>query len=81
MPWIHQVPEARAEGRLAEQYRRAKERAGRVWNIIRIMSLNPEQLDASMNLYLAIMHGESPLSRRQREMLATVVASELACPY
>lgn len=81
MSWINQVPEGQASGRLAELYRQANERAGRVWNIIRIMSLNPEQLDASMNLYLAIMHGESPLSRRQREMLATVVASELACPY
>jgi len=27
------------------------------------------------------MHGDSPLSRVQRELIATVVAAELDCPY
>jgi hypothetical protein len=48
---------------------------------VHILSLNPEVMQASMGLYKALMHQESPLSRMQREMLATVVSAELACPY
>jgi len=57
------------------------QRAGRVWNIVRIMSPNPPVLDASMKLYGAVMQGPSPLSRVQRELLATVVSAELNCHY
>lgn len=81
MPWIHQVPIDEATGALKEQFDNAIERAGRVWGIVHIMSLNPDTLTASMGLYGATMHKESPLSRLQREMLATVVSAELACPY
>ena len=81
MAWIHQVPVENAKGILKDQFDQAVERSGRVWNIVRIMSQNPEQLTASMALYCTIMHGESPLSRFQRELLATVVSAELSCPY
>ena len=81
MAWIEQISNDDATGILRDQYDMALERAGRVWNIVRIMSQNPEQLAASMSLYGAIMHGPSPLSRFQRELLATVVSAELACPY
>jgi alkylhydroperoxidase family enzyme len=81
MPWIHQVPVEHATGRLKQSFDAAVKRAGRVWNIVRIMSQNPEQLEASMTLYIAIMHGASPLTRFQRELLATVVSLELACRY
>jgi alkylhydroperoxidase family enzyme len=81
MPWIEQVPLDRATGDLKQEFDQAVARSGRVWNIVHIMSLNPEQLKASMTLYKAIMHGDSPLSRFQRELIATVVSAELACPY
>jgi len=81
MPWIEQVPVEKATGTLKQEYDEAIARSGRVWNIVKIMSLNPEQLRASMTLYKEVMHGTSPLSRFQRELVATVVAAELACPY
>ncbi len=56
-------------------------RAGRVWNIVRIMTPNAEAMRASMGFYSAIMHGESPLSRPQREMLAVVVSRINHCVY
>jgi alkylhydroperoxidase family enzyme len=74
------APEA-AEGPLAEQYQAARVRAGRIWNIVRLMSPNPAVLKASMDLYLAIMYGPSPLSRVQREMLAVVVSRTNGCRY
>lgn len=82
MAWIQQVPIDEATGKLKEEFDAAKARAeGRVWNILRIMSVNPEVLGASMNMYGALMHGESPLSRPQREMLATVVSANIGCVY
>ena len=56
-------------------------RAGRVWHIVHIMSLNPRVLKASIGHYAAIMFGPSPLSRVQRELLATVVSAEVGCHY
>ena len=45
------------------------------------MSLNPSVLHRSMELYKAIMFGPSPLSRQERELLATVVSSVNECEY
>ena len=81
MPWIQEVPPEDATGLLKEQFDEAQERAGRVWHIVQIMSLNPEAMRDSMAMYLTILKGESPLSRAQREMLATVVSAELECHY
>ena len=81
MPWIDQIPVAEAKGYLKKQFDAAIERAGRVWHIVHIMSVNPRAMKASIDFYSAIMYGKSPLSRVQREMLATVVSCELACHY
>jgi hypothetical protein len=35
----------------------------------------------SLAFYATIMMGDSPLTRVQREMLATVVSAELRCLY
>ncbi len=50
-------------------------------NILRIHGINPPVLRAHLDLYRAVMHGESPLSRRQREMVAVVVSSLNGCHY
>lgn len=81
MPWIHQIPVEKARGLLKAEFDKATRRAGRVWNIVHIMSLNPRVMKASMEQYIAIMFGPSPLSRLQRELLATVVSTELDCHY
>jgi hypothetical protein len=81
MPWIEQVPHEEAVGLLKEQLDEAVERAGRIWHIVHVMSVNPEAMRDSIGFYLTIMMGESPLSRVQREMLATVVSAELECHY
>jgi alkylhydroperoxidase family enzyme len=81
MPWIREVPPEDATGLLREQLDQATERAGRVWHIVQVMSLNPGALRDTIQFYLTVMMGESPLSRVQREMLATVVSAELECHY
>ncbi|MCK6483696.1 MAG: carboxymuconolactone decarboxylase family protein [Phycisphaerae bacterium] len=81
MPWIRTIPDDEAAGPLKAQYDAAYRRAGRVYNIVRVMSLNPAAMDASMALYRALMFGPSPLSRAQREMLAVVVSVVNQCVY
>jgi alkylhydroperoxidase family enzyme len=81
MPWIKQIPIAEATGLLKQLFDEAIQRAGRVWHIVHIMSIHPRALQTSIDLYRVIMFGPSPLSRVQREMLATVVSAELGCVY
>lgn len=54
---------------------------GRVWQIVRIKSLNPVALKKSIGLYATLMKGPSPLMRAQREMLAVVVSKANDCHY
>jgi len=79
--YIRLVDVERAEGLLRKHYDAALQRAGKVWNIVRTMSPNPRILEASMNLYLAVMKGPSPLTRTQREMVAVVVSRVNDCFY
>ncbi|MCA8977551.1 MAG: carboxymuconolactone decarboxylase family protein [Planctomycetes bacterium] len=81
MPFIRQVEDEEASGACRRELEEARRRAGRVWNIVRIMTPNPAVLRASMQLYAAVMHGPSPLSRFQREMLAVVVSRANGCVY
>ncbi len=81
MAYIRLIDEGEAEGALREEYDAAVERAGKVFNILKAMSLRPGVLRASMGLYQEIMFGESGLSRRERELLATVTSAEQNCYY
>ncbi len=81
MAWIALTPVSDAKGLAKELFEAAIERAGRVWNIVHLMSPNPRVMEASMSLYGVLLHGSSPLTRAQRELLATVVSTELQCHY
>lgn len=81
MPYIKQITIDQATGLLKRELEKSVARAGRVWNIVRIMSLNPRTMKSSMEMYGATMFAESPLSRQQREMLAVVVSRVNHCDY
>jgi len=81
VPYIRLIDEDGAEGLLRQEYETAIERAGKVFNILKAMSLRPAVLRASMELYREIMFGESGLSRQERELLATVASAEQSCHY
>ncbi len=81
MAWIKTVSDAEAEGSLRRQYDAAKARAGRVFRILKAMSIAPDVLEASMGLYLAVMFRRGGLERRQRELLAVVTSAVNACHY
>ena len=81
MPHLRLIDPDDADGALAEEYAAAVGRAGKVFNIVRSMSLSPGVLHASMELYKTIMFGPSQLTRRERELLATVVSATNECYY
>jgi len=81
MSYIDEIDPADARGLLRRIFDRTLERAGRIWGITRVMSLNPRTLDASMRFYGTVMFGTPPLTRVQREMLAAVTADANDCSY
>ena len=81
MPFIRQLTNEEATGETRRMFDEAVERAGRVFNVVRIQGLDPGAMDASMGLYKEIMMGRGPLRRATREMLAVVVSKTLGCVY
>lgn len=67
-----------AEGKLKEVYDKL---GGRVANILKVHSLFPQSLETHLDFYKTVMFGKSPLSRAQREMIATVVSATNKCHY
>jgi alkylhydroperoxidase family enzyme len=82
MAWIQTIAPESARGLLGKVYRSAVERAGKVFNVLRLQSLRPQVLQASTELYLEVMHSpSSPLSRARREMIAVAVSRANDCEY
>ncbi len=81
MPHLRLIDVEDATGALREEYDAAVERAGKVFNIVKAMSLRPGVLHRSMELYKAVMKGPSGLSRQERELLAVVVSRQNDCHY
>ncbi|MCA8922459.1 MAG: carboxymuconolactone decarboxylase family protein [Planctomycetes bacterium] len=82
MAWIETVAPEAARGLLKRLYDQALQRAGKVFNVVRVQSPRPHVLQASIRLYTEVMHSpRSPLTRTQRELIATVVSQVNACHY
>jgi uncharacterized peroxidase-related enzyme len=81
MAHIRLVSVEEATDALKREYDEAVTRAGKVFNIVKAMSLRPGVLRRSMGLYKAIMFGPSELSRVERELLAVVVSTANSCHY
>ncbi|MDE0089543.1 MAG: carboxymuconolactone decarboxylase family protein [Candidatus Poribacteria bacterium] len=82
MTWIQTVDEAEAAGIVKEEYDAAIARAGHLYNIVKLFSVRPKSMRAFVELYKVVMHDpDSPLSRAQREMIATVVSKVNQCHY
>jgi uncharacterized peroxidase-related enzyme len=81
MAFLRLIEEGEATGELAREYEAALDRAGKVFNIVKAMSLRPGVLQRSIELYREIMFGPSGLSRAERELLAVVVSRANDCHY
>ncbi len=81
MAFIRVIGEDEATGPLRREYDTAVERAGRVFNVLKIQGVRPRVLRAGVGLYGQIMHGDSALTRAEREMIAVVVSQVNDCHY
>jgi alkylhydroperoxidase family enzyme len=81
LAYIRQISERAANGMLKRIYAAAKSRAGKVANIIKVMSLDAATNQASMQFYVSLMKSSNPLDAASREMLATVVSNANGCFY
>jgi uncharacterized peroxidase-related enzyme len=81
MAWIATVAEQDARGVLEEEYQAAIQRAGRVFQILKVQSLRPLAVRGFLDVYRAVMHGDCALSMAEREMIAVVVSQANDCHY
>jgi len=81
MPWIDVIDEHDATGDLADLYDRIEASRGKLSNILRVHSLNPDALEEHLALYDALLFGRSPLRRAEREAIAVVVSVANGCAY
>ncbi|MDA0705812.1 MAG: peroxidase-related enzyme [Proteobacteria bacterium] len=81
MSWIDEIEISAAEGRLAEIYPELVAKRGKVANILKVHSLNPDAMSDHLDLYMTLMFGASGLSRAEREAVAVVVSASNDCTY
>ena len=81
MSWIDEVDVSDADGKLAEMYAALIKQRGKVSNILKVHSLNPEAMGDHLDLYMTLMFGKSGLSRKEREAIAVVVSANNDCEY
>lgn len=81
MSWISVIDESEATGKLKEIYDEMGKKRGKISNIMKIHSLNPDAMKKHMDLYLTLMFGSSELSREKRELIGVVVSSANRCEY
>jgi uncharacterized peroxidase-related enzyme len=81
MPWIRVVEQDQADGKLKEAYERIRSARGKLSNIMMIQSLDPEAMQAHLELYMALLFSRSGLSREEREAIAVVVSARNGCAY
>ena len=81
MAFIEVVEHHQANGRLRQIYDELLSRRGKLAEVHKVQSLNPESIVAHMELYMTVMFGRSPISRASREMMAVVVSAGNGCVY
>jgi uncharacterized peroxidase-related enzyme len=81
MSWIDEVDVDDADGKLEAIYAELVAKRGKVANILKVHSLNPEAMANHLDLYMTVMFGQSGLSRTEREAVADVVSATNECAY
>ena len=81
MSWISEVEVGDADGKLETLYAELVEKRGKVSNILKVHSLNPDAMSNHLDLYMTLMFGKSGISRAEREAIAVVVSATNDCAY
>lgn len=81
MAWIDVIEPEDATGNLDALYDEIIGTRGKLSNVLRVHSQNPDAMRGHLELYEAVMFGSSPLSRAEREVLGVVVSAANDCTY
>jgi uncharacterized peroxidase-related enzyme len=81
LAWIKTISEDKATGDLKRTYEEVLRTRGKISNIMRAQSLNPNALRYFLELYMSLMYGKSGLSRAEREMIATAISAHNHSDY
>jgi len=81
LTWIKTIHEDKATGDLKRAYEQVLRTRGKISNIMRAQSLNPNALRSFLELYVGLVFGKSGLSRAEREIVATVISARNGCEY
>ena len=81
MSWIEEIEAEEADGKLADMYAELTKKRGKISNILKVHSLNPQAMSDHLSLYMTLMFGKSGLSRLEREAIAVVVSATNECEY
>ena len=63
MSWIEEIEVEEADGKLAQMYADLIKARGKISNILKVHSLNPEAMANHLDLYMTLMFGKSGLTR------------------
>lgn len=81
MSWIKEIDIKDADEKLKPIYDELIKSRGKISNILKVHSLNPDALQSHLDLYMTVMFGKSGLSRKERECIAVVVSRADNCEY
>jgi len=81
MAFIDYIEYNDASQELQKLYKKYGGKEHKPVNIVRVSGQHPPTMESSMDFYKATMYDRSPLSRAQREMIATVVSAINECHY
>lgn len=81
MTYIKTVAPQDAQGTVKEIYDALHEGYGRIPNVVRLQSLRPDLLEATVLFFQRLMLEAHQLSRTTKELLAAYVSKITACEY
>lgn len=81
MAWIDEIGRDDADDALTAVYDEIVEQRGRISNLFKVESLNPQALGNHLDLCMTLLFGESGLSRAEREAVGVVVSASNDSEY
>ncbi len=81
MSWIKTVDKPNGDKPLRDAFDKIRKSRGKISNIMKAQSLNPDALEHHLDLYQCLMYGDSKLECAEREMIALVVSASNNCAY
>lgn len=81
MAWIRTLNDDEATGPIARLFDAARQRTGKVANVVRLMGLDAKSAQGSMSFYTNLMKSDNALDAARREMLGAVVSVVNECHY